>query len=344
VLSLTLALTLLAAEAPRLLTGAPALGESITERAIAAVQVVQQKPEPPAYAAEERAVTSWRREAAYALDPVPLSALAALFQLDRPIVTRCVKLNNYWCIKRAGWNGEIGSDDEGHTGFASAEQGADAAATLLRRYYLEFGRKSALDIVRPLGAGRVPHRCGGNCVANRARRARHRQHLTRSLACDAPCASGSSHQGCFSRKRRSVSAASAGATAARRAPVRRAAAAIPNDPGAGHRRRYGRAQGRDALRHARATCADPSPADSSLYRSGHEGHGGQKGCSADGPCAGETRYGKACRSAEAATDNARTGETRCKDVRHGPEGTTHQNRRSRDSRGSSAEAGRPRSP
>ena len=33
-------------------------------------------------------------------------------------------------------------------GFASAEQSADAAVRLLRRYYLEFGRKSALDIVR----------------------------------------------------------------------------------------------------------------------------------------------------------------------------------------------------
>ena len=117
-------------------------------RAAAASQVFRQRLEPPAYVADERAVTNWRREAARELDPMPLSALAALFQLDRPIVTRCVKLNNYWCIKSARWNGEVGSDEEGHTGFASAEQGADAAATLLRRYYLEFGRRSALDVVR----------------------------------------------------------------------------------------------------------------------------------------------------------------------------------------------------
>jgi hypothetical protein len=148
VLSLTLALTLLSVEAPRALTQVPAWGESIAERVMTAAQVLQQRPGPPSYAAEARAVTNWRREAAFALDPVPLSALAALFQLDRPIVARCVRLNNYWCIKSARWNGEIGSDEEGHTGFASAEQGADAAATLLRRYYLEFGRKSALDIVR----------------------------------------------------------------------------------------------------------------------------------------------------------------------------------------------------
>jgi hypothetical protein len=100
------------------------------------------------YAAEERAVTNWRVEAATALDPAPVAALAALVDADRPVVTRCVRLNNYWCIKSARWAGEIGTDDEGHVGFASAERGADAAATLLRRYYLEFGRKSALAIVR----------------------------------------------------------------------------------------------------------------------------------------------------------------------------------------------------
>ena len=147
-LSLAFALTLLSVEAPRALTQVPGWGEGIAERVLTAAQVLQQRPGPPSYAAEARAVTNWRHEAAFALDPVPLSALAALFQLDRPIVARCVRLNNYWCIKSARWNGEIGSDEEGHTGFASAEQGADAAATLLRRYYLEFGRKSALDIVR----------------------------------------------------------------------------------------------------------------------------------------------------------------------------------------------------
>ena len=147
-LPLALVLTLLSADAPRLLTGVSAVGESVGVRAAAASQVFRQRLEPPAYVADERAVTNWRREAAHELDPMPLSALAALFQLDRPIVTRCVKLNNYWCIKSARWNGEVGSDEEGHTGFASAEQGADAAATLLRRYYLEFGRRSALDVVR----------------------------------------------------------------------------------------------------------------------------------------------------------------------------------------------------
>lgn len=100
------------------------------------------------YRAETREVTNWRFEAVDALEPKPIVVFAALFKAERPVVTRCVKLNNYWCIKSARWNGEIATDGEGHVGFASADHGADAAATLLRRYYLEFKRKSALDIVR----------------------------------------------------------------------------------------------------------------------------------------------------------------------------------------------------
>lgn len=100
------------------------------------------------YEAEKRAVTNWRHEAMEALEPKPVAVLAALIGADRPVVTRCVKLNNYWCIKSARWNGELAADGEGHVGFASADHGADAAATLLRRYYLDFNRKSALDIVR----------------------------------------------------------------------------------------------------------------------------------------------------------------------------------------------------
>ena len=100
------------------------------------------------YEPEAREVSNWRREAMDALEPKPIVAMAALFKAERPFVTRCVKLNNYWCIKSARWNGELATDNEGHVGFVSADHGADAAATLLRRYYLDFNRKSALDIVR----------------------------------------------------------------------------------------------------------------------------------------------------------------------------------------------------
>jgi hypothetical protein len=100
------------------------------------------------YEAASREVTNWRFEAVDDLEPRSLVVLAALFKAERPVVSRCVKLNNYWCIKSARWNGELATDIEGHVGFASADHGADAAATLLRRYYLDFKRKSALDIVR----------------------------------------------------------------------------------------------------------------------------------------------------------------------------------------------------
>ncbi|MGO4705774.1 hypothetical protein AB4072_08360 [Microvirga sp. 2MCAF38] len=108
------------------------------------------------YEADARQVSNWRSQAVDALGPSPMIVFATFFGVERPVVTRCVKLNNYWCIKSARWDGEIGKDGEGHVGFVSAERGADAAAMLLRRYYLEFNRKSALDIVRRW----APPECG----------------------------------------------------------------------------------------------------------------------------------------------------------------------------------------
>ncbi|GJD86813.1 hypothetical protein BHAOGJBA_0309 [Methylobacterium hispanicum] len=116
------------------------------------------------YEAAARAVTNWRSETGEALLPASLALVARLSASDPAFVARCVKLNNYWCIKRARWPGEIGGDAEGHTGFASAADGADAAANLLRRYYRTYGRRTALAIVRrwapaecgPAPAVRVP--------------------------------------------------------------------------------------------------------------------------------------------------------------------------------------------
>jgi hypothetical protein len=102
----------------------------------------------PLFQPEARAVSNWRQEAGEALRPASLALVTRYSVTDPSFVARCVKLNNYWCIKRARWEGEIGADAEGHTGFASAAAGADAAALLLRRYYREFGRRTALSIVR----------------------------------------------------------------------------------------------------------------------------------------------------------------------------------------------------
>lgn len=102
----------------------------------------------PRFLPEARAVSNWREEGGSALRPAALALVVRYAATDPAFVARCVKLNNYWCIKRARWDGEIGADAEGHTGFASAASGADAAAQLLRRYYREFGRRTALGIVR----------------------------------------------------------------------------------------------------------------------------------------------------------------------------------------------------
>ena len=105
-------------------------------------------PGPASYRSDDKSVSTWRDGTARTLEPAPLAIAAAVFELGRPVVSRCVKLNNPWCIKRARWPGELAGDDEGHTAFASTEFGADAAANLLRTYYITHGRKSALDIVR----------------------------------------------------------------------------------------------------------------------------------------------------------------------------------------------------
>ena len=116
---------------------------------------------PGVYEPAARAVANWRGETLRALAPAPLAALVWLGPGEARAATRCVRLNNYWCIKRARWPGEVGADEEGHTAFASAEAGADAAAMLLRRYYLDHGRRSALDIVRRW----APAECGPPTLA-----------------------------------------------------------------------------------------------------------------------------------------------------------------------------------
>ncbi|QGM44565.1 hypothetical protein [Methylocystis heyeri] len=100
----------------------------------------------PAYSREERAVDNWRIESALSLDVPPIGALRQALAADSNPLPRCVKLNNYWCVKHAGWNGEITADSDGHVAFSSAQHGAAAAALLLKRYYLEFKRRTAREI------------------------------------------------------------------------------------------------------------------------------------------------------------------------------------------------------
>lgn len=110
----------------------------------------------PRFSLVARAVSNWRDEAGENLAPGSLAFVVRYAVTEPGFVARCVRLNNYWCIKQAGWAGELGGDAEGHTGFATAADGADAAAQLLRRYQRDYGRRSALAIVRRW----APAECG----------------------------------------------------------------------------------------------------------------------------------------------------------------------------------------
>ena len=114
------------------------------------------KPAPAAFRPAERAVTNWRMQSVTNLDISGARIAAFVPGADAKSLPRCVRLNNYWCIKKAGWAGEIASDAEGHVAFASAREGAEVAALLLRRYYLDYGLKSARAIVSRW----APAQCG----------------------------------------------------------------------------------------------------------------------------------------------------------------------------------------
>ncbi|TFZ58408.1 hypothetical protein E4V01_11800 [Methylorubrum sp. Q1] len=110
----------------------------------------------PSFSLVARAVSNWREQAGENLAPGSLAFVVRHAATEPGFVARCVRLNNYWCIKQARWSGELGGDAEGHTGFATAADGADAAVQLLRRYQRDYGRRSALAIVRRW----APAECG----------------------------------------------------------------------------------------------------------------------------------------------------------------------------------------
>jgi hypothetical protein len=135
-----------------------ALFLSITKPALPAMPRLPPIVTAAAYRAPERLVDNWRTQAALDVNISPETALHWLAGDVPANLPRCVRLNNYWCIKKAGWAGEIAADAEGHVAFASAEEGAVVAVLLLRRYYLEYGRKSARAIL----ARWAPVQCGTN--------------------------------------------------------------------------------------------------------------------------------------------------------------------------------------
>ena len=121
-------------------------------------------PAPPQFLPAARSVSNWRAQAGGHLDLPPERAQALASGAEEKGVTRCVRHNNYWCVKGVGWNGMLAADAEGHAAFASAEEGAAVAALLLRRYYMAYSRRSAQAIVSRW----APAECRVTRMASRA--------------------------------------------------------------------------------------------------------------------------------------------------------------------------------
>lgn len=138
------ALILVTALVPHAEAGADALARALP---LPAAATAPADGRPPRFDPATRSVSNWHAQTGAQLTPRALAVTASLAD-DPPYVARCVRLNNGWCIKSARWPGEIGADGEGHTAFATLNDGADAAASLLRRYYRDYGRRTALAIVR----------------------------------------------------------------------------------------------------------------------------------------------------------------------------------------------------
>ena len=93
-LSVTYSLLSLALGAAHLVAGAPAANDVSRPPEAAGAEQGAALPD-ATFDANLRAVSNWRREAVQDLYPAPLSALAVVVGAERPVVTRCVKLNNY---------------------------------------------------------------------------------------------------------------------------------------------------------------------------------------------------------------------------------------------------------
>lgn len=86
-------------------------------------------------------------------------------ELDAHKKKRCVKLNNYWCLKDVGWLGGIGKDSDDHTAFKDGYHAARAAVRNFRTAYIKHNRKSAFAI---MSAYAPPNDCVGSNAARLA--------------------------------------------------------------------------------------------------------------------------------------------------------------------------------
>lgn len=137
------------------------------------------------YHARTRSTSNWRWQAVRHLKLSPEKLLTFVTGVQLKRLPRCIRLNNYWCIKKAGWVGEVAADAQGHVAFSSSLEGAIVAARLLRRYYVDYKRTSALAIVSrwaPAQCGLVARPRGGRVARGIARRGIHNTLRARFLA------------------------------------------------------------------------------------------------------------------------------------------------------------------
>lgn len=57
----------------------------------------------PSFSLVARAVSNWREQAGENLAPGSLAFVVRHAATEPGFVARCVRLNNYWCIKQARW-------------------------------------------------------------------------------------------------------------------------------------------------------------------------------------------------------------------------------------------------
>ncbi|NKC11708.1 MAG: hypothetical protein GKR94_05745 [Gammaproteobacteria bacterium] len=111
----------------------------------------------PEYDLESRLVNNWKSEAISHL-------IITEQQLERHKTVRCMKLNNYWCLKDFGWKGRLGKDSDHHTAFKTGFWAARAIVRNTRTAYIRRKRKSAFQIME---AYAPPRDCVGSKAATR---------------------------------------------------------------------------------------------------------------------------------------------------------------------------------
>ena len=116
------------------------------------------QPGSPVFDKSTKSVSNWKSEATEHIGFGP-------DDFQRKEGLRCVKLNNYWCLKDFGWQGGIGHDSDNHTAFVNGNMAARAAVRNLRTSYIKHKRLSAFAVMSTYAP---PDDCIGSNTARKA--------------------------------------------------------------------------------------------------------------------------------------------------------------------------------